>query len=79
MLTPTSGGSIVDAEGNVWTLTATGSVEENGAAVFGSDWTVALTYSNNTIWRKEAASSQWYSYSNGIWTGPVASPPSVAP
>ena len=79
MLTPTSGGSIVDAEGNVWTLTATGSVEENGAAVFGSDWTVALTYSNNTIWRKEAASSQWYRYSNGVWTGPVASPPPVAP
>jgi hypothetical protein len=79
MLTPTSGGSIVDAAGDVWTLTATGDVGKNGASVPGGWGIAALTYSNHTIWGKDATSSHWYTYSNGIWKGPVAAPPTAAP
>jgi hypothetical protein len=78
MLTPTSGGSIVDDAGNIWTLTATGDVDKNGATVHGGGGIAALTYSNNTIWGKDATSSHWYIYSNGIWKGPVAAPPTAA-
>jgi len=77
VLTPTSGGSIVDAAGDVWTLTATGDVDKNGASVPGG--IAALTYFNNTIWGKDAINSRWYTYNNGIWKGPVAPPPTAAP
>jgi hypothetical protein len=79
MLTPTSGGSIVDAAGNIWTLTATGDVDKNGASIPGGGGIAALTYSDNTIWGKDAANSHWYTYSNGIWKGPVAPPATVVP
>ncbi len=79
MLTPTSGGSIVDAAGNIWTLTASGDVGKNGASVPGGGGIAALTYSDNTIWGKDAANSHWYTYSNGIWKGPVAPPPTAVP
>jgi hypothetical protein len=79
MLTPTSGGSIVDAAGNIWTLTATGDVGRNGASVSGGGSFAAVTYSNKTIWGKDATSSHWYNYSNGIWKGPVAAPPAAGP
>jgi hypothetical protein len=79
VLTPTSGGSIVDAAGDVWTLTATGDVDKNGASVPGGGGIAALTYFNNTIWGKDATNSHWYTYSNGILKGPVAPPPTAAP
>jgi hypothetical protein len=79
VLTPTSGGSIVDAAGDVWTLTATGDVDKNGSSVPGGEGIAALTYFNNTIWGKDATNSHWYTYGNGIWKGPVASPPTAAP
>jgi hypothetical protein len=72
VLTPTSGGSIVDAAGDVWTLTATGDVDKNGASVPGGGGIAALTYFNNTILGKDATNSHWYTYSNGILKGPVA-------
>jgi hypothetical protein len=79
ILTPTSGGSIVDAAGNIWTLTATGDVDKNGASAHGGRGIAALTYSNNTIWGKDATNSHWYFYSNGIWKGPGVAPPTAAP
>jgi hypothetical protein len=79
VLTPTSGGSIVDAAGDVWTLTATGDVDKNGASVPDGGGIAALTYFNNTIWGKDATKSHWYTYGNGIWKGPVAPPPTAAP
>ena len=79
MLTPASGGSITDAAGNIWTLTATGDVAKNGESVPGGEGTAALTYSDNMIWGKDATSSHWYAYgSNGVWQGPVAAPPTAA-
>ena len=79
VLTPTSGGSIVDAAGDVWTLTATGDVDKNGASVPGGGGIAALTYFNNTIWGKDATNSHWYIYGNTTWKGPVAPPPTAAP
>jgi hypothetical protein len=79
MLTPTSGGSIVDAAGNIWTLTETGDVDKNGESVPGGGGIAALTYSGNAIWGMDATSSRWYRYVNGIWQGPVAAPPTAAP
>jgi hypothetical protein len=79
VLTPTSGGSIVDAAGDVWTLTAMGDVDKNGASVPGGGGIAALTYFNNIIWGKSVTNSHWYTYSNGSWKGPVALPPTAAP
>ncbi len=62
VLTPTSGGSIKDASGNVWTLTATGAVEENGVAVVGGAGTAEFTIVGGIIYGQDAASKKWYSY-----------------
>ncbi|HET9619935.1 MAG TPA: hypothetical protein VFP84_01120, partial [Kofleriaceae bacterium] len=43
VLTPASGGSIKDDAGNTWTLSPTGEVDENGAAVPGGAGTAQLT------------------------------------
>jgi Neuraminidase (sialidase) len=79
MLTPTSGGSIVDAAGNTWTLTVTRDVVKNGQRVQGGGDIAALTYSDKTIFGKDGTSSHWYIYNSGIWQGPVAAPPTAAP
>lgn len=77
VLTPSSGGSITDSSGNVWTLTASGSVFENGSAVPGGGTTSQLTYvsATNTIWGQDAGSGQWYSWNGSIWVGPSAGTP----
>jgi hypothetical protein len=74
VLTPTSGGSITDASGNVWTLTSAGVVDENGSAVAGGSGTSGLTYVSGVIWGEDAASGQWYSWTGGQWVGPSPSP-----
>jgi cellulase (glycosyl hydrolase family 5) len=77
VLTPSSGGSITDASGNVWTLTASGDVEESGSPVPGGGGTAALTYvaSTQTIWGQDASSGQWYSWSGSGWVGPTSTSP----
>jgi hypothetical protein len=77
LLTPTSGGTILDAAGDIWTLTAEGDVLKNGQPVSGGGDIVALTYSNSTILGKDGATSQWYVYSDGTWHGPIAVPPAA--
>ena len=80
ILTPTSGGTITDGSGNVWSLTAAGVVMENGSAVAGGSGTAALTYVAPSIWGEDAASSGWYAWTNGQWIGPSPSPvPSPTP
>ena len=44
MLTPTSGGSITDASGNVWTITQAKDVDKNGVPTPGGGGSAALTY-----------------------------------
>ena len=77
MLTTTSGGSIADGAGNVWTLDAAGTVLENGSAVAGGGGTSRLTYvaSTGTIWGQDASSGNWYSWTGGAWTGPSSTSP----
>lgn len=62
VLTPTSGGLILDATGNVWTLTTTGVVEENGAAVPGGSGTAEFTIVGGIIYGQDSTSKKWYSY-----------------
>jgi len=79
LLTPSSSGSITDASGNVWTLSASGDVEENGAPVAGGGGTAALTYvdSTQTIWGQDAGSGQWYSWNGSTWVGPSGTDPTA--
>jgi hypothetical protein len=63
VLTPTSGGTLTDSTGNKWTLSGTGSVQENGTPVPGGGGTAQLTLVGNVIYGFDAsASGQWYSY-----------------
>jgi hypothetical protein len=77
VLTPSSGGSITDASGNVWTLTASGAIDENGAAVPGGDGTSAVTYvaATQLIWGQDASSGSWYSWNGSDWDGPASTDP----
>ncbi|HEY2748889.1 MAG TPA: cellulase family glycosylhydrolase [Polyangia bacterium] len=76
VLTTTSGGSITDASGNVWTLSSSGTVMDNGVAVAGGGGTARLTYvaATQTIWGQDANSGNWYAWSGGNWVGPSSSP-----
>jgi hypothetical protein len=73
-LTPTSGGSLKDAAGNVWTLTSGGSVAENGAAVPNGGGTKTFAIVNNTDYGQDAASGNWYTYSttSKAWSAATA-------
>ncbi len=77
VLTTTSGGSITDASGNVWSLSSAGAVMENGSAVPGGSGTAQLTYvaSTQTIWGQDAHSGGWYAWSGGTWVGPSSTSP----
>jgi len=75
VLTPTSGGSITDASGNVWTLSASGAVMENGSAVAGGGGTAQLTDAGSTIWGQDASSGNWYAWNGGGWSGPSPTSP----
>jgi hypothetical protein len=82
-LTLSSGGSITDSAGNVWTLTASGSVMENGVATPGGGGTSAITYQAGTIYGRDATTGNWYSYTvaNGWQPGspPVLPGPTPTP
>ncbi len=77
VLTPTSGGSLTDAQGNVWTLTSGGIIDENGQAVPDGSDTASLTYvaSTSTIWGQDAASKLWYQWTGSGWTGATTTSP----
>ncbi|HEY4041046.1 MAG TPA: hypothetical protein VGM32_04275, partial [Rhodopila sp.] len=83
-LTPSSGGSLKDASGNVWTLTAAAVVNENGTAVPGGAGTGALAIANGLVYGKDAATGSWYTYSTAsqLWTAasaPVLAVPTPTP
>jgi hypothetical protein len=69
-LTPSSGGSLKDAVGNLWTLTPGGAVDQNGAPVAGGSGTSALAISNDQIYGQDANSGNWFTYSTSshLWT-----------
>ena len=77
MLTPTSGGSVTDASGNVWTITTAYDVDKNGVPTpgggFGSVDLRRLDAHRVGLGRRE--SHGWYSWTNGWWNGPAATSP----
>jgi hypothetical protein len=52
-----SGGSIVDASGNTWTITSAGQVAVNGQADTSTGNVIALAYVNGTVWQEVCPSS----------------------
>ncbi|HEY0251920.1 MAG TPA: hypothetical protein VGC41_10355, partial [Kofleriaceae bacterium] len=75
VLGTTSGGSIIDGNGNTWTLTAAGEVDENGVAVPGGSGTSQVTSdASGTIWGQDGNSGNWYAWRDGNWNGPSSSP-----
>jgi glucose/arabinose dehydrogenase len=71
-ITRTSGGSITDGSGNVWTLNSSGQIYENGQVNPGGDGTAAVSYvpATGTVWGQDSASGNWYIWNGSIWTGP---------
>jgi lysophospholipase L1-like esterase len=76
-LTPTSGGSITDPMGQVWSLTAAGQVMKSSAQAPGGAGTSALALVNGIIYGQDAASKQWWSNIADKWSGPFATLPSL--
>lgn len=60
-------GSITDATGNVWTITSSGMVDENGTAAGYSANVAELAYVNGTIWQ-ENSGHLWWSWTASGWS-----------
>jgi len=71
-----SAASIVDASGNVWTITSGGQVAVNGTADTTTASVTELAIVNGTIWQ-ENASGLWYGKTSptASWTGGTATSP----
>lgn len=77
-LTPVSGGSLTDSDGNTWTLPLmsswpAGTATENGQSDYNDQWTAALGLENGHIVAESAKSGQWWQASNGGWS-PIPTP-----
>lgn len=80
VLTTTSGGSITDTGGAVWTLGATGDVKKNGTVVAGGGGTGELTVVGTTAWGLDAApGGHWYTFNGTLWTDQGSGTPPVVP
>jgi hypothetical protein len=66
-ITPGSG-TLTDAGGNVWLITASGSIQENGRWTPGGGGTAALTVTNGTVYGLDSSGKGWFTLSgNGQW------------
>ena len=77
-LTTQSGGWVQDAAGNIWTLTSSGSVKENGTAVPGGSGTAELTLVNNVVYAEDAGGTGWYTYSTATQSFTPAAAPTIS-
>jgi hypothetical protein len=77
VLTPTSGGSITDAGGTVWTLHADQCIYQNGFPNNGGCGTGQLTYvaSTQKIWGQDFSTGNWYWWDGATWQGPTQTSP----
>jgi hypothetical protein len=77
-LTPTSGGTVKDAAGHVWAVTADGHVTENGARDPGASNVGHLVVVDGTVYLN-SADGPWYEFSGtaGHWTS-VSGPPNAS-
>jgi hypothetical protein len=86
-ITPGSGGSVTDAEGNVYTLPLmtssnneyglawpAGVIQVNGASIPNAAFTDAIRVVDGVLYAEDAKGHGWFSYSNGHW-GYVGSDP----
>ncbi|WP_428492651.1 hypothetical protein [Rhodopila sp.] len=71
------GGSVTDADDNVWTITSGGQVAVNGVADPTTGRVDELAYNNGLVWQKNA-DNHWYSKSSAA-AGWVAWPNGAAP
>ena len=77
-ITPGSG-SLTDASGNVWVISANGGIYENGQGVPGGGGTAALTIQNGVVYGLDAHGRGWLTLSStGQYWTPSPSPPAVA-
>jgi beta-glucanase (GH16 family) len=76
-LTTTTGGSMKDAAGNTWTLTTSGSVDENGTPVPSGSGTAELTLVNNVVYGEDAGGTGWYTYSTASQSWSSSSAPTI--
>lgn len=70
-------GSLTDASGNLWVITPSGSIQENGQWTPGGGGTSSLLISNGTVYGEDASSRGWFALSakDQAWistTAPVA-------
>jgi hypothetical protein len=60
---PPGSGSLTDVAGNVWTITASGSIEENGQYTPGGGGTSALTIIGGTVEGEDSSGRGWFALS----------------
>nr|WP_294516045.1 cellulase family glycosylhydrolase [uncultured Rhodopila sp.] len=78
VITPGSG-SLTDAAGNVWLITAGGSIQENGQWTPGGGGTAALAIVNGTVYGLDATGKGWFTLSgNSRYWSASAAPAGVA-
>jgi hypothetical protein len=58
-------GTLTDAAGNVWLITADGSIQENGQWTPGGGATAALTIANGTVYGEDATGKSRFALSGG--------------
>ncbi len=73
-----STGAITDAGGNLWTISSTNAVLENGKAAAFSANVAEIAYVSNTVWQ-ENTSNQWYSWTGAGWNAGTDSLPAATP
>jgi hypothetical protein len=83
VITPTSGGSITDSIGDVYSMTAEGpapggTVYLNGAPVSGGAGTSQCIMCGGTCYAQDAASSAWYTLVGTTFTPITGTPPCTA-
>lgn len=76
MLTPGDNKSFRDSKGATWTLPANGDATRGGKAVNGGGGTGTLAFdpASNTIYRLDAATKAWFTFSDPDWS-PAANGP----
>src|SRR5271167_2974014 len=64
VLQPGTGGSVLDASGNSYTLPAGGTLTLNGQPLNGGEGTAAVTYVSGQIWAESApfGTGGWFTY-----------------
>lgn len=79
VITPTSGGSVTDATGTVYSLDAGANLLKNGVAVNGGGGTSAITIVSGVLWAQDINSLVWYTYNGTDFTQQTGSPGNSSP